>query len=205
MPKAFTDQEKATIRTQLRAAGQQLFARHGLKKTSVDDLTRAVNISKGAFYIFYPSKEELLMDILEQIEVEMQTRILDHVARNDQDARENVRDILTQYLVMWDEYPLLKTFGQDEYMLLVRKLPAERVQAHVDQDERFIENFQVKLAQEGIVMSAAPRVVANLIKSLFFVGLHREDLGDAAYAEVMEILVDLVAGYVIDGKVIEGA
>lgn len=196
MPKAFSEQEKTAIRQQLHEQGQLLFATHGLKKTSIDDLTRAVGISKGAFYTFYPSKEELLMDILETIEQEMQTRVLTHAISHDQDARNNVRMLLRDLLLLWDAYPLLKTFTQEEFMLLVRKLPPERIQGHADRDERFVHSFAEKLEQEGIAMHASPRVVTNLLKSLFFIGLHRDELGDAAYVEVMEVLVDLVAGYV---------
>ena len=199
MPKAFSEYEKTAIRSQLREQGQRLFAAHGLKKTSIDDLIQAVGISKGAFYLFYSSKEELLMEILEAIEVTMQTRILNHVMQPDRNALQNVRDVLTQFLVLWDEYPLLKSFGQEEYMILVRKLPPDRVQAHANQDERFVTNFTAKLHREGITTHAPPRVVANLIKSLFFIGLHRDDLGNAAYIETMAILVDLVAGYVTEG------
>lgn len=202
MPKAFSEQEKETIRQQLREQGQQLFARHGLKKTSVDDLTQAVGISKGAFYHFYDSKEELLMEILESIEVAMQTRILDAVLQQDKageaGARRTVGAVLTRFLLLWDEYPLLKEFSQEDYMILVRKLPAARVEQHQAQDERFINSLTEKFAQEGITLQRSPRVMANLVKSLFFVGLHREELGDAAYQETMTILVDLVAGYLTE-------
>lgn len=196
MPKAFNEQEKATIRAQLREQGELLFARHGLKKTSVDDLTQAVSISKGAFYHFYTSKEELLMEILEAIEETMQRRILDAVVQQDQhDARQTVRTVLTQFLLLWDEYPLLKEFSQEEYMILVRKLPPVRVQQHQAQDERFLNSLVEKFAREGISLHQPPHIMANLVKSLFFVGLHREELGSAAYPETMAILVDLVADY----------
>lgn len=199
MPKAFSEHEKAMICSQLREQGQRLFAQHGLKKTSVDDLTQAVGISKGAFYLFYSAKEELLMEILEEIEATMQTQMLTYVTQAGRSARQKVHDLLTQFLLLWDDYPLLKNFGQEEYMLLLRKLPVERVQAHVAQDARFINNFAEKLQREGIAMQASPRLVANLMKSLFFVGLHREELGADAYQETMAILVDLVAGYITEG------
>lgn len=199
MPKPFSDQEKETIRRQLYEKGQQLFALYGLKKTSVDDLVQAVGISKGAFYLFYGSKEELLFDILEQIEGELQTSILTFAKEADADARQTVRDLLTQFLVKSDAYLLLKNFRQDDFMLLVRKLPIDKVQHHVDRDAAFITNFRTKLAQEGITMPVAPQVVANLVKSLFFIGLHRDDLGEANYRETIAVLVDLVAGYVTEG------
>ena len=199
MPKAFSDQEKATIRRQLYEKGQQLFALYGLKKTSVDDLVQAVGISKGAFYLFYGSKEELLFDILEQIEAELQTSVLTFATSAETNARQTVRDLLTHFLVKSDAYPLLKNFRQEDFILLVRKLPAEKVQHQVDRDEAFITNFQSKLAQEGITMQAPPAVVANLVKSLFFIGLHRDDLGEENYRATMTVLVNLVAGYVTEG------
>ena len=200
MPKAFSDQEKATIRRQLYEKGQQLFALYGLKKTSVDDLVQAVGISKGAFYHFYGSKEDLLFDILEQIEAELQTSVLTFATSAETNARQTVRDLLTHFLVKSDAYPLLKNFRQEDFILLVRKLPAEKVQHDVDRDEAFITNFQSKLAQEGITMQAPPAVVANLVKSLFFIGLHRDDLGEENYRATMTVLVDLVAGYVTEGQ-----
>lgn len=200
MPKAFSDHEKEAIRRQLYDKGQQLFALYGLKKTSVDDLVQAVGISKGAFYLFYGSKEELLFDILEQIEAELQTSVLTFATSKAANARQTVRDLLSHFLIQWDAYPLLKNFRQEDFMLLVRKLPAEKVQHHVDRDEAFITNFQTKLAQEGIPMQAPPQVVANLVKSLFFVGLHRNDLGEENYRETMNVLVDLVARYITEGQ-----
>ena len=139
------------------------------------------------------------MEILEEIEAELQQGLLGYVTHADANARQNVSAILSNFLVKWDAYPLLKRFGQEEYMVLVRKLPPARVQAHGDRDATFINNFVAKLTQEGITMRASPQIVTNLMKSLFFVGLHRAELGDAAYAETMEVLVDLVAGYVTEG------
>ena len=199
MPKAFAEHEKAIIRQQLREKGEKLFVLHGLKKTSVDDLVQAVGISKGAFYLFYASKEELLLEILEHIEVELQTSVLTYATRTDHNARSLVRELLHHFLLKWDAYPLLKHFDQEAYMLLARKVPADRLQRHAERDTAFIVHFAAKLEREGIPMKAPPQVVANLIKSLFFVNLHRDDLGEAAYGETMAVLVDLVAGYVTEG------
>ena len=44
MPR-FTEQEKEIINRKLLIEGEKLFAAHGLKKVTVDDLVAAVNIS----------------------------------------------------------------------------------------------------------------------------------------------------------------
>ena len=97
------------------------------------------------------------------------------------------------------KYPLVKNFSTSDYEYLARKLPPERVQAHVKQDNEFVNDFIKRIKREGITVKASPRVVSNLMKSLFFVGLHRNDLGSGAYVETMEVLADLVAGYIVEG------
>jgi AcrR family transcriptional regulator len=195
MPKAFSEQEKETIRAQMREKGKKLFEKQGLKKTSVDELTEAVGISKGAFYLFFDSKEELYLEILEQIEDDVQSRIMEFVIHPKADARKNLRDMLKSFLLTMDAHPLLKNFSMVEYDYLVRKIPAKRVQEHANSDREFTNEFIKKIKSEGITVKASPRVVSNLIKALFFMGLHRDEIGRDDYEELMETLIDLIAGY----------
>jgi AcrR family transcriptional regulator len=196
MPRAFSEHEKETIRAQMREKGKKLFEKQGLKKTSVDDLTQAVGISKGAFYLFFESKEELFLEILEEIEDEIQTSILEFAIKPKADARKNVGNMLRSFLLTWDAYPLLKDFSKSDFDYLVRKVPAERAMQHASNDEAFTNEFIRKIKREGITVKASPRVMGNLIKSLFFISLHREDLGNDAYTETMDVMIELVAGYV---------
>src|SRR6266700_567387 len=68
MPKAFTEQEKELIRTRLLEQGHKQFSAYGLRKTNIEELAEAAGISKGAFYLFYASKEALFMAVVEQVE-----------------------------------------------------------------------------------------------------------------------------------------
>lgn len=197
MPKAFSDHEKEVIRAQLREKGKKLFEKHGLRKASVDELTAATGISKGAFYLFYESKEELFMEILEELETDFRTRIFDFTLNPKEGARQLLAKLLTSALLTWDRYPLLKNIGMAEYEYLARKLPAKRIQQHANQDNEFVDDFIKRIKREGIVVKASPRVISNLMKSLFFLSLHRDDLGENDYVETMEVLADLVAGYIV--------
>ncbi len=197
MPKAFSEQEREAIRAQMREKGKKLFERHGLKKTSVDELSAAAGISKGAFYLFFESKEELFMEILEQIEKEIQTSILEFTVKTKSDGRKKVADMLKSFLLTWDAYPLLKNLSKADFDYLVRKIPAERALQHANHDEEFTNQFIKKIKREGIAIKTSPRIVSNLIKGLFFIGLYREDWNEASYQETMSIMIDLVAGYIV--------
>ena len=139
------------------------------------------------------------MEILEGLEADFRTRIFEFSIHPDINARQLLARLFKDVLLTWDEYPLLKNFGRAEYEYLARKLPAKRIQAHVNRDDEFVEELIRRIQREGVSVKASPRVISNLMKSLFFVGLHREDLGTEAYMESMEILADLVAGYITEG------
>ena len=70
MPRGFSEREKEGIRDSLLDKGRAFLTTYGVKKTNVEDLTGAAGISKGAFYLFFVSKEELFFEVLGRFEDE---------------------------------------------------------------------------------------------------------------------------------------
>lgn len=68
---AFTDYETEQLRRALLKETRRCAVTLGMKKTSVDQLTKAVGIAKGSFYKFYESKELLFLAVLEDIHSEL--------------------------------------------------------------------------------------------------------------------------------------
>ena len=58
---AFTDYETEQLRKALLRETRHCAVTLGMKKTSVEQLTKAVGIAKGSFYKFYESKEMLFL------------------------------------------------------------------------------------------------------------------------------------------------
>ena len=91
----FTEQEKEIINRKLLIEGEKLFAAHGLKKVTVDDLVAAVNISKGSFYAFYPSKEHLYVEINFRLQKELFTNIETTIkGRKYENHRDLTKDVI---------------------------------------------------------------------------------------------------------------
>src|SRR4051812_30774528 len=106
MPKGFSEREKTIIRAQLLAKGRELFAKQGIKKANVEELTRAANISKGAFYLFFNSKEELFFELLSQFENEYHASLIEAAAQPGASPRQQVKDVLAQAFTIWRTHPL---------------------------------------------------------------------------------------------------
>jgi AcrR family transcriptional regulator len=199
MPKGFSEREKTLIRAKLCEKGSELFGAYGLRKTNVEDLTRAVGISKGAFYLFYDSKEELFLDLLEQFEADYQAAMLTTIAQGAGPARERLKALLHDALRTWKDNALFAQLSKEEFEHLFRKLPEERVQAHLNSDDAFAVEFIEAWRNVGVTIACEPEVVAGLIRALFFVSIHEEDFGAGVYPRVIDVYVDLLARYLVSG------
>jgi TetR/AcrR family transcriptional regulator, transcriptional repressor for nem operon len=62
-------------RADLLAAGEELFLAKGVAATSLDDITSRAGVSKGLFYLYFRSKDELLAAMQDQFSVKLADRI----------------------------------------------------------------------------------------------------------------------------------
>ena len=81
MPRV-TEEHRASRREQILAAGWRCVARQGFHKTSMADIIRESGLSAGAVYLYFPSKDEIIVAIAEQV-VAGADRIFDDVLASD--------------------------------------------------------------------------------------------------------------------------
>ncbi len=62
-------------RADLLAAGQALFLAKGIAATSLEDITSGAGVSKGLFYLYFHSKEDLVLALQEQFSNQFAERI----------------------------------------------------------------------------------------------------------------------------------
>lgn len=82
MPKGFRPAEKQVITQTLLAACKASWRAYGYKKTSLDTLCQQAGISKGAFYVFFDSKEALFYQVLLDTQRQLYQQVEDCLAQN---------------------------------------------------------------------------------------------------------------------------
>src|SRR5258708_34532533 len=127
MPKGFTEREKELIRARLIKEGYKQFSAHGLKKTSIEELAAAVKISKGAFYLFYESKEALFMDVAEEAEERSRAAIFAAIELPGPSPRARLLNVLQTGFALLKTIPMLHLFTSSDYELLFRRVPAAKL------------------------------------------------------------------------------
>ena len=61
-------------RAELLTTAVDLFSRHGFHSTSVSDIVNTLGVGKGVFYWYFPSKDELFIEILRSAHQELRRR-----------------------------------------------------------------------------------------------------------------------------------
>ncbi len=84
--------EKEKKRERILKKSWELFKKNGYEETKIERITKEVGISKGSFYTYFKTKEDVLFAILEKIEIEIENSI------NDIDTSEEPSKILYNLL-----------------------------------------------------------------------------------------------------------
>jgi AcrR family transcriptional regulator len=197
MPKAWSEREKDLVRKTLQIEGKKLFEKFGLQKTTIDDIVRAARISKGAFYLFYSSKELLYQEISEAVQAENRRKVYDKVFEPASSPKEGFKSALRFALDLLTSTPLYRQMGTAEYAYLMRKLPNEmKSESMVGYIDEFVGNFNTWI-EKGWMRKVDPRGLKGLFMSLVYLVIHREDFDEPGFDAAKELWIDMISEYLI--------
>lgn len=195
MTRGFSAEERQRLHTQLMATGRTLFTRYGLKKTTLRELTEPLGIAKSSFYLFFDSKEALYWQLLLKEGPRVEAKIRAAVEAAGDDTRVAVERLLhatVHEIETNDLYRRLLDHPEELEMVLRRLSPEEteaKAQGSLDMILGYVEVWQA----DGALIDARPDVIANALRAVTLLTLHREEIGPAIYPEVMELLIHTVA------------
>lgn len=197
MPKAWSKQEKEIIRKKLINEGKKLFEKYGLQKTTVDEIVLAAGISKGSFYIFYGSKEELYFDVLETVEGEFREKMFENAFKPDDNKVESFKAFLNQMIELLITMPLYKEINSSNYELLLQKLPEETLKKHIESDQEDISKYFHYWMEQGWMREVDMEALNGLLLSLIYLVIHRDDFDGTNFEKTKELWIDALASYLI--------
>lgn len=195
MSKAFSPTEIEAIRARLLAQGEALFSTYGLKKTNVEDLALAVGISKGAFYRFYASKEDLFLEVIEAVEQRMRQEVLAAVDRPGPNPRARLLAIFTTAFHTVEAIPLLQIFTSGDYDWLMQRISAQLLQAHQSSDQIFFETLIQRCRAVGIPIQITGEQITALLYPLIPSLFQQSILARDAYQQSLNMHLELIAAY----------
>jgi AcrR family transcriptional regulator len=80
-------------------AGRKLFGRYGVEKTTVDEIAKEAGISKGAIYLEFPSKDEILLAGVREFSAKEHSTMTAEMANAKPPILRAMKNILSAFLM----------------------------------------------------------------------------------------------------------
>ena len=199
--RGFDDDERERIRERLRETGRELFARYGLDKTTIADLTDPADIANSTFYRFYDSKERLYYEILREEGERLVEEIIAESFESEDDPEEAIVAFLTLLCEEIETNPLVQRLVMDDDVRrLTEQFTEAEMQSERDESVAFLAPYLERWRAAGRVRDADADVLAGVLAVAKFLPYHREDFhDDDYYRDVRETFIEtLAAGLVRD-------
>jgi len=198
---SFTADEKAHIREELLEVGRELFATRGLKKTSIEDLTRPAGIAKSSFYAFFESKEALYLELLMMERRRIKEKVSATFPATD-DAREAILHFLHEAIREIETSALTRRVitHPEEWRAVTRRVSPEQMEANITESTLATLSFIREGQESGRIIDAKPEVIAGIVRAVVTLTTHKDDIGREIYPEVLEMMIDFVARGLTDGR-----
>lgn len=182
---AFSDFEIEQIYKALLAETRRCAVTLGMRKTSVDQLTQAVGISKGSFYRFFTSKELLFFALLEDIHTELYDVAAGELRDNIglPPAERAAKAILAVCKRMSDTGVM--TFIENDVKSLLQRLPDNIKSEHYHDDEAHIRAL---LEANALNPKGGAELATATVRGLILTISHKEQIGEL-YPQVLDMLV----------------
>lgn len=188
MPKTFTETEREYIKKRLYEEAKICLLEFGVRKTTVDELVKRVNIPKGTFYLFYKSKELLFFDVFCSLHNEINEKLFSKIAdiKGDISPAKLTEIIFGLYKMVEDSF-MLKFVTNGEMEFLIRKLPPEIAKSHAKEDDLSLDKL----------LSIVPNMKAENIRSfsaalrgIFLSMLYKHEIGEDVFDDALKIMIN---------------
>ncbi|BCJ96053.1 TetR family transcriptional regulator [Anaerocolumna cellulosilytica] len=188
MPKTYSDSERAYIKKRLMDEAYICLAQFGVRKTTVDELVKRVNIPKGTFYLFYPSKELLFFDVFCSLHNELQTTLLHWIEELQGNINtDTITDLIYRLYKQVDSTFIYTFIANGDLELLVRKLPPELAATHAQEDDFAMRHLLSLLP--GTHTEDTIKIFSAVLRAIFCTMLHKREIGEHVFDDTIRVML----------------
>ena len=167
MPKvAYSQEDRARIRDQLITAALELMSRQGIQHTTVEQIYQAVGISRTFFYSFFPTKEDLIIEMFYL----QQPKLIAYARKLAADPALSWREAVRQFLwsCCYGEQSGIAVLTIEEQQHLFRRLPQTSYRTFREKQANLfgaiLESFGIRATRERIALFINISLTAMVVR-----------------------------------------
>ncbi len=189
MPRGFSENQIRLLQEKLISAAFEALSKNGARKTLVGDLAKAVGISTGAFYKFFPSKEALFFAVFERTEEGLKKEFMTRLDASPAVSKAALRDALKHLLLSEKMKPFFLLMQKEERTYLIRGVDPAVIEAHLQNDLSFLNSVIEKLRSQKVQVTENVNLILSFLQALFVLYAARDELGADA-SQIIDAFID---------------
>lgn len=171
--------------------GYKLIKKHGIKKTLVEDITKATGIAKGTFYNFFESKEMFIYEVIlykrECVKSSLNKIIMD----NSKLDENSLKLFLNNYL--YSDNNIYIYLNDEDRKLLELKVPEAASSKSFDKDIALMILNNIDVSGRN---NCDYKIIANYIKILSLTILNKDKLNEEVLEQTIAIIISSLINYI---------
>jgi AcrR family transcriptional regulator len=198
MPRALTEQEKCKQCEKLLEKGKEVIFKHGIKKVSVEEITKAAGMAKGTFYHHFDTKEKFFYAFIKLIH----KQVFDKAEKMIRDGFTSGKDLHVSAMNFVKNLffmPEMSFFIKNE-----RDIDELFFGFMQNEDMYTFKQMEVELFEKMLKLAGAdtgrvkPGVVHNYIHTLYLV-MSSDLMTEDDLPETVELITGSLVNYVFGG------
>lgn len=179
--------ERSQIIEQMQSEVRDCLKKYGVRKTSVDELVKRVNIPKGTFYLFFPTKEDLIYDVICQYRQELLESLLSKLEREKRLNTDSFSKIVYETFCEASNSFLVEIERNNEMDFLFRKLPKDKVEKQEKEIDRLYHQLRKFVS---CVNDEEFEILLTASLLLFKTTLVKESIDEQVYYNSVKLLIN---------------
>jgi len=173
--------------------GRELFTANGFKDTNVADITKKAGIAAGTFYLYYPSKDELFMEIYNEENVKLKREIMSKLNLDGEPMAVIGEMMRLNYAGMTANPILREWYNREVFSRIEKKFREEKSLVNVDfmysSFTEVVKKWQVDGKMRADIDSG---MIMALFAAIVNVETHKDEIGFQYFPELMGYLSEFI-------------
>ncbi len=180
-------------REKIKESARIIFGEKGFKNTGVADIAKAADIAAGTFYLYYPSKDALFMEIYLEENLKLKKRVMEALSPDDT-PMETMQKAMAINLEGMNSNPILREWYNREVFKKIEKSfcdsgGIEEVNFVYELMGEAVETWQKK----GVMRSdISADMITALFAAIINADTHKEEIGIKYFPEILTHLSEFV-------------
>lgn len=182
--KSFTDQERDNINEKLIYECSLSWHKYGYKKTNINDLCIKAGISKGAFYLFYNTKELLFIETIKRIQQTLYNSIEQIITKNQ--SKYGVAEALKEVYREYSKSNFLYNTTNADFLSFFHKLTKEE-QQNISSES--YDGAKIMLNKPFLKLKVEEEKALSIFSAMLSIVSHKEQI-KYNHFEVFDFMID---------------